>query len=107
MLESAMLSQPIIDKISDEMKRAAIISTKLPETEIAAWFFNASDGPQFFVGEPRAALSPSYKLQPLFYSPRWEGQKPVAWRIAPGDLITPDRSLYRDDIDWRPLYLAR
>lgn len=94
-----------MDRISDLLKastlRSHATSKHLPEVEIAALFINDRDGPQFFTGERGRA-------QPLYYTPACDGQEPVAW-IAPKEhrMITQDRSLYRDDIEWVPLYLAR
>jgi hypothetical protein len=94
-----------MDRISDLLKtstlRRHIVSKQLPEVEIAALFVNDRDGPQFFTGERGRA-------QPLYLTPARDGQEPVAW-LAPHEhrMITQDRSQYRDDIKWVPLYLAR
>lgn len=95
-----IIDQSIIDMASDALQRATIDTKKLPETEIACWFFNLRDGPQFYFGSP-----PKPGMQPLYFEPAREGQEPVAWL---GDrMITQDRSMYRADIEWKPLYLAR
>ena len=99
----SLLTQTEIDALSDGLKRAAIIGPKLPEVEIAAWFMNLPDGPQFWLGEPKSGSG----LQPLYYQPSRVGQEPVAWRMVNGWIITQDRSVYREDIIWQPLYLAR
>jgi hypothetical protein len=93
------------DRISDLLKASTVRShqrgKELPEVEVAALFVNERDGPQFFVGERGRA-------QPLYFTPAREGQEPVAWMApAEGRIITQDRSLYRDDVEWVPLYLAR
>lgn len=95
-----LFSQDEVDQISDTLKRVTTSRRKLPETLIAGWFFNEPDGPQFWLGSP-----PHMGMQPLYYDPARDGQEPVAWRA--GEHITQDLSLYRTDIDWRPLYLAR
>lgn len=98
----ALFSEKEIDALSDGLKRAAIAAVRLPESEIAAWFINYSDGPQFWLGTP-----PRPGMQPLFYQPVTDEQIPVAWRDCGSRLITQDRSMYRDDLEWKPLYLAR
>jgi hypothetical protein len=93
-----------MDKLSDLLKsstlRTIVRGYQLPEFEIAALFVNERDGPQFFTGERGRA-------QPLYSTPAREGQEPVAWRQIDGRMITQDRSMYREDIQWAPLYLAR
>lgn len=97
-----LIDQSIIDAASTALKGATLDTKKLHETEIAGWFFNLRDGPQFWLGTP-----PQPGMQPLYFDPAREGQEPVAWREAGGRMITQDRSMYRADIEWKPLYLAR
>ena len=99
-----MFSQEEIDGMSDGLKRAARRHPSLAETEIAAWFINTDHGPEFLLGIPSRG---DRRLQPLFFVPAREGQLAVAWREADGSLITGDVSVYRDDMRWLPLYLAR
>jgi len=94
-----------VEKVSDLLKahtvRLHVRGKQLPESEVAALFVNERDGPQFFTGGASRA-------QPLYFTPAHEGQQPVAW-MAPKmqRMITQDRSTYRGDIEWVPLYLAR
>ncbi len=98
-----LFKQHEIDQMSDVMKHLALRANKLPECEIACWFINESDGPQFFSGTP-----PIIGMQPLYFAPAKEGQQPVAWRAKNiYDFVTQDRAMYRADIEWQPLYLAR
>lgn len=91
-----------VDKLSDLLKsstlRTVVRGEQLPEVEIAGLFVNERDGPQFFTGERGRA-------QPLFTTPAYPGQEPVAWKNR--WMITQDRSMYCKDIQWAPLYLAR
>jgi hypothetical protein len=105
----SILRQSEIDQMSDALKRetlkrATLSRPRLPETEIAGWFINASDGPQFWYGTP-----PQYGMQPLYLSPAYESQQPVAWRATSGEgwFIASDLAMYRKDMEWQPLYTAR
>ena len=98
------LDQRSIDLLSSALQRAVIEGRKLPEIEIVTWFFNALDGPQF--GEPRD-LPTRYCMQPLYATPANPSSEPVAWKDKASPLVTQDRTMYREDIDWMPLYLAR
>lgn len=83
------------------LHRAVIDRKPFPETEIAGWFKNEPSGPQFWTGPPTEGM------QPLFYEPARDGQEPVAWRDKNSRMITSNPEMYRDDFQWRPLYLAR
>lgn len=99
-----------IEKLSDFLKadekiRALMAQEgrRLPEAEVAAYFINMPHGPEFF-----RCRGP----QPLFDTPAHEGQAPVAFTANAGGhhlfAVTPEqKALYRDDIEWTPLYLAR
>lgn len=99
-----MFSQKDIDEISTTLQRAVLQGRKLPEYEIAGWYFNEAAGPQFFIGGD-LRIPPERLLQPLFFEPVRADQEPAAWRW--GSLITQDKSIYRQDIEWKPLYTAR
>ena len=101
-----MFSQDQIDQLSDGLKRAALRAMRLPEAEIAAWFINEHDGPQFFTGMPNI---PKLNYQPLYLTPAYPDQKPVAAIASERNLIATieNKHMYRDDIVWKPLYLAR
>lgn len=101
-----IFNQKEIDAISDGLKRAALHSKKLPESKIVAWFFNASDGPQFWIGFPSMLMG----WQPLYLTPAHKEQKPVAiWDSTASGIICliEHKHIYRDDLDWQYLYLAR
>lgn len=101
--ERRLFSAPEIDGISDGLKRAVYRAEMLPETPVAAWFINRPGGsPEFWLGTP-----PMPGMQPLYYEPAREGQHPVAWRASNSQLITADPDAYRQDMVWKPLYLAR
>ena len=76
---------------------------RLPEVNVAAYFVNTEHGPEFF-----RARAP----QPVFDTPAHEGQQPVAYTATANGhhlfAVSPEqKALYRDDIDWLPLYAAR
>lgn len=100
------IDQPAIDHMSDVLKKIALGHIKISETPICAWFVNEPDGPQFFIGDIRTRKG--LVLQPLYNSKATEMQDPVAWISRKnGVIITQNKSCYRDDIVWEPLYTAR
>ena len=98
------MDQPEIDRLSDLLKASTLRRYRdehdLPEVAIAALFVNQPGGPQFWRGDRGQG-------QPLYLTPARPNQQPVAWRDKNGMLVVIDKSPYRDDIEWQPLYLAR
>lgn len=101
------LDQSLIDLVSDGLKRAVDQRGALPAPEIIAWYINTSHGPEFFTG--RITAPPRNPFFPLFGTPAYPDQQPAGWKALDGQLIcaADDRTLYRDDMKWRPLYSAR
>jgi hypothetical protein len=103
-----------MDQMSDILKNIARMNyeadSKLPEVEIAGWFVNvggARPGPQFDSTPEHMGQNG----QPLFLTPAFPGQPVIAWRGSTGSgwlyATHESRGLYRDDLDWQPLYSAR
>lgn len=94
--------------MKDRLKRIASLQKQLPETEILVWFVNDAHGVEFWHGDFITIRQNLTNAQPLYGTKASFAQEPVAWMTrAHGILVTQDRSFYRDDLKWEPLYLAR
>lgn len=98
------MKQSEYDALSDALKSQAIKDhLGHIETEpAAAYFCNTRHGVEFSI---RYDFRLSDNWQPLYLNPAHPMQEPVAWISPP--LIAVDTSMYRADLEWRPLFTAR